>query len=347
MLDRPLSDPPGTRFVYNTGCSHLLSAILQRSVGMNTEAFAKSKLFTPLGIKDWYWQTDPQGISTGGFGLWLRPRDTAKLGYLYLNAGKWNHRQIVPAEWVADSIRKHVKAGAPWLSDGYGYHWWVDDQGYYMALGFGGQFIVVIPDRNLIMVTTSCLSPYDFFIPETLLKDFILPASAASAPLPQNPEAVAELNECILELAGQEGTVVPSLPPTALRISGKTYMRCDDAKTGSSGPPGWKTASLVFTQGKESAFFIEDGASIEIGLDGRYRASVPYSGIKNPSFPQSALDMGRGHWKGDNEFIIEHFLFGDAGRFTDTFSFQGDTLIWQQETPTYGYSWTIRGLMKQ
>jgi len=103
----------------------------------------------------------------------------------------------------------------------------------------------------------------------------------------------------------------------------------------------------VFTQGKESAFFIEDGASIEIGLDGRYRASVPYSGIKNPPFPQSALDMGRGHWKGDSEFIIEHFLFGDAGRFTDTFSFQGDTLIWQQETPTYGYSWTIRGLMKQ
>jgi len=347
VLDRPLSDPPGTRFVYNTGCSHLLSAVLQRSVGMNTEAFAKSRLFAPLGIKDWHWQTDPQGISTGGYGLWLRPRDMAKLGYLYLNDGKWDHGQIVPAEWVTESIRKHIEAGAPWLSDGYGYHWWVDGQGYYMALGFGGQFIVALPDRNLIMVTTSSLSPNDFFMPETLLKDFILPGSQASAPIPQNPEAVAELNDCILELAGQEGTAVPSLPPTALRISGKTYVRSDDAKTDSPGAPGWKTASLAFTQGDESAFFIEDGVSIEIGLDGRYRAFAPSLGGKKLPFPRSARDMGRGYWKGDSEFIIEHFLLGDAGRFVDTFRFQGDTLVWRQEAPTYGYSLWIKGLMKQ
>ena len=347
VLDRPLSDPPGIRFVYNTGCSHLLSAILQRSVGMNTEAFAKSELFPALGIKDWHWQADPQGITTGGFGLWLRPRDMAKLGSLYLNAGRWNRRQIVPAEWVAESTRQHIEAGAPWLSDGYGYHWWVDGQGYYMALGFAGQYIVVIPERNLIMVTAGCLSPNDFFVPESLLRTYLLPGSRASAALPPNSEAREELNACILELAGQDKNAVPSLLPMAFRISGKTFVRRDDEKAGSSGPPGWKTASLVFTEGGESAFFIEDGESMEIGLDGRYRVSTPYWGGSNPPFPRSALDLGRGYWKTDNEFIIEHFLLGDGGRFVDTFRFEDDALVWRQESPTYGNSRTIKGLQRQ
>jgi hypothetical protein len=271
----------------------------------------------------------------------------AKLAFLYMNGGKWNDRQIVPVQWVAESIRKQIEAGSPWLSEGYGYQWWVDGQGYYMALGFGGQFIIAVPDRNLIMVTASCLPPKDFFIPETLLNDFILPASEASAPLPPKPEAAAALDDGIAELAGHERTPVPPLPSTAQRISGKTYVRSDEAKTGSpGGPPRWKTASLVFTPGNESAFFIIDGVSIEIGLDGEYRAFDPFSGGKNPPLPRSALDLGRGRWTDDGDFIIEHFLLGDAGRFVDTFRFQGDALIWQQEAPTYGYSSEIRGLMK-
>ena len=149
VLDRPLETAPGTRFTYNSGGSHLLSAILQRSVGMTAEAFARQYLFQPLGITDWYWQSDPQGVSTGGFGLRLRPLDMARLGYLYLHHGNWNNRQVVPAQWCSESVKKQIAAGGQWLSDGYGYQWWVDDQGYYMALGYGGQYIIVVPNQQL------------------------------------------------------------------------------------------------------------------------------------------------------------------------------------------------------
>ncbi len=346
VLDKPMSDPSGTRFVYNSGCSHLLSAVLQRATGMKAEAFAAPSLFTPLGIEDWYWQTDPQGMSTGGWGLWLRPRDMAKLARLFMNGGRWNDRQVVPAKWVSESTRMQIEAGAPWLSDGYGYQWWVDRQGYFMALGFGGQFIVAVPDRNLIMVTASSLPPRDFFAPETLLNDFILPGSHASSPLPRNLDATEALNDCIAKMAGQQETPVPPLPSTALKISGKTYHRCDEADARAPGGPGWMTASLVFAPGKDSALFVEDGESIEIGLDGKYRACKPVLERASLPLPRSAVDLGRGRWNDDGDFVIEHFPLGDAGRFVDTFHFEGDSLMWRQDAPTYGFSRMIKGRLK-
>jgi CubicO group peptidase (beta-lactamase class C family) len=199
VLDRPLSGVPGKSFTYNSGGSHLLSAVLERSVGMKAEDYAKEKLFKPLGIHDWRWQSDPQGISTGGFGLWLTPRDMARFGLLYLHHGRREKQQIVPAEWVSESVKKQIDAGGIWLSDGYGYQWWVDNEGYYMALGYGGQYIVVVPDRNLVMVATATLVPQEFFAPENLLKDYIVPASRASRPLPPNPPSVDAMNDLIRE----------------------------------------------------------------------------------------------------------------------------------------------------
>lgn len=200
VLDRPVSDAPGSRFTYNSGCSHLLSAILQRSVGMTAEAFAGQYLFAPLGITDWRWPADPQGVNAGGFGLQLRPTDMAKLGYLYLNQGIWNGQQVVPSQWCSDSVHKQISAGSQWLSEGYGYQWWVDDQGYYMALGYGGQDIIVVPDLNLVFVSTSELSPPEFFLPEDLLQRYVLPACVQSASLPPNSASFSLLNACIQQL---------------------------------------------------------------------------------------------------------------------------------------------------
>jgi CubicO group peptidase (beta-lactamase class C family) len=111
----------------------------------------------------------------------MRPHDMAKIGYLYLNEGRWDGEQIVPAAWVAASTRKHISAT---LQDGYGYQWWVRGDGVYMALGYGGQFIVVVPEKDLVVVFTSELAEEDFYTPQTLLDDFIIPAVQSSAPLP-------------------------------------------------------------------------------------------------------------------------------------------------------------------
>jgi CubicO group peptidase (beta-lactamase class C family) len=190
MLDLPMAEEPGTRFEYCNGASFVLSAIIQETTGMSALEFAEMHLFGPLGISDVVWPSNPQGISIGWGEMRMRPHDMAKIGYLYLNEGRWDGEQIVPADWVAASTRKHISGT---LQDGYGYQWWVRDDGIYMALGYAGQFIVVVPEKNLVVVFTSELEEEDFYTPQTLLDDFIIPAAQSSAPLPANPDGVARL----------------------------------------------------------------------------------------------------------------------------------------------------------
>ena len=198
MLDLPMAEQPGTRFEYCNGASFVLSAIIQETTGVSALEFAQMHLFGPLGISDVVWPSNPQGISVGWGELRMRPHDMAKIGYLYLNEGRWDGEQIVPAAWVAASTRKHVSAT---LQDGYGYQWWVRDDGLYMALGYAGQFIFVVPEKDLVVVFTSELAEEDFYTPQALLDDFVIPAAASPVPLPANPDGVARLEASIEALA--------------------------------------------------------------------------------------------------------------------------------------------------
>ncbi|MCJ7568186.1 MAG: beta-lactamase family protein [Anaerolineales bacterium] len=198
VLDLPMDGEPGARFEYCNGASFLLSAIIQETTGMSALEFAEEHLFGPLGISDVDWSSNPQGISLGYSELRMHPHDMAKIGYLYLNDGRWDGEQIVPSEWVKASTRKYVSAT---LEDGYGYQWWVDDSGMYLALGYGGQFIFVIPEKEMVVVFTSSLEDSDFYAPQTLLNEFIIPAAMASSTLPDNSEGAALLESLIAELA--------------------------------------------------------------------------------------------------------------------------------------------------
>jgi CubicO group peptidase (beta-lactamase class C family) len=190
VLDLPMARAPGTYFEYCNGASFLLSALVGETTGMNALAYAERHLFGPLGISDVDWPSNPQGISIGWGGLHMQPHDMAKFGYLYLQGGRWDGEQIVPAEWVQASTREHIPAT---LQDGYGYQWWTDDSGYYTALGYAGQFIYVLPEQDVVVVFTSDLSENDFYTPQRLLEEYILPASRSSTPLPEDPEGVALL----------------------------------------------------------------------------------------------------------------------------------------------------------
>ncbi len=197
MLDLPMAEPPGTRFEYCNGASFLLSAILQETTGMSTFAFAQAHLFGPLGIWDVEWPSNPQGITIGWGELRMRPQDMAKIGYLYLNKGRWDGVQIIPAAWVATSTRKHISAT---LQDGYGYQWWIADDSIYMALGHAGQFIFVVPEQELVVAFTSYLSRDRFYVPQDLLNGFIIPAARSSTPLPANPDGVKLLEAKMQQL---------------------------------------------------------------------------------------------------------------------------------------------------
>ena len=173
VLRKPMLAPPGSQFNYCSGCSHILSAILQQATQMNTMDFAQKTLFEPLGITHVTWETDPKGTPIGGWGLQLTPRDMAKLGYLYLHEGKWGERQIVSSEWVRRATQKHTATDDDDL--GYGYQWWIypGDKAY-VALGLYGQTIFVAPDLDLIVVTTAGSLDHDKIFP--LIEKYILPA---------------------------------------------------------------------------------------------------------------------------------------------------------------------------
>ncbi len=175
VLDRPMVEAPGRRFNYCSGCSHLLSAILQETTGQKTFDYAQAHLFGPLGITHFTWQRDRQGIALGGWGLQMTPRDMAKFGYLYLHGGAWDGQQLVPAEWVRRSTARHVETDST-LALGYGYQWWRDPAvDAYMARGRGGQLIYVAPGPDLVVVFTADL-PDDAALLE-LIHTTILPAA--------------------------------------------------------------------------------------------------------------------------------------------------------------------------
>jgi CubicO group peptidase (beta-lactamase class C family) len=157
LMTRPLEHEPGQVFSYDSGSSHLLSAVLTKVTGEQAAALARQRIFRPLGISGgWRWPDDGQGVSIGGDGLAMRARDLAKLGQLYLQDGRWNGKQIVPAAWVRRSTQEHTSVGPP--GQGYGYQWWVQDgpRGEaYAALGYGGQAIVVLPALDLVVVLTT------------------------------------------------------------------------------------------------------------------------------------------------------------------------------------------------
>jgi CubicO group peptidase (beta-lactamase class C family) len=172
MFDLPLMQTPGTVFTYCSGCTNLLSAILQKATGMTALDYARENLFGPLGITDLRWESNPAGTSIGGWGLYITPRDMAKLGYLYLHGGMWDGAQVVPAEWVSEATRKHTSTGG---NLGYGYQWWTYPKwDAYAALGRDGQTIFVIPESDLIVVTTAGGVSHDRIF--QLIEDFVYPA---------------------------------------------------------------------------------------------------------------------------------------------------------------------------
>ena len=161
----PLVDDPGVEFAFSTPGTHALAGCVARASGQSTFDFADAQLFAPLGIDCDLWQQDPQGYHRGGDGMWLTPREMARFGQLYLRGGRLDDTQILPADWVAASFED--AAGGTWVEGliflvGYGYGWWTGwlaGNDIIFARGAGGQYIVLIPDLDLIIVTTAYMPP--------------------------------------------------------------------------------------------------------------------------------------------------------------------------------------------
>jgi CubicO group peptidase (beta-lactamase class C family) len=157
-----LSNPPGLEWNYSSASAHILSGILTKAVGMPLVKFAAKYLFDPLDIKIRTWERDPQGYYMGGGGMAYITRDMAKFGTLYLNKGALGEKQVIPSEWIEESLRAYSSTSYKDLGYfkkiKYGYLWWRADVGKYkvnFAWGHGGQYIVIVPELNLVVVSTA------------------------------------------------------------------------------------------------------------------------------------------------------------------------------------------------
>jgi CubicO group peptidase (beta-lactamase class C family) len=160
-LQQPMQAPPGTRLMYSTGNTHLLSAILTQATGKSTLQFAREELGQPLGFHIEAWPTDPNGIYFGGNNMEITPRQMLAFGELYLNRGHANGRQVIPESWVERSLQRLAESSRE-RGRYYGYGWWLRDMAGVptaYAWGYGGQFILLAPALDLVVVTTSSSYP--------------------------------------------------------------------------------------------------------------------------------------------------------------------------------------------
>lgn len=341
ILNLPFEIDPGTRFDYSNMASFLLSAVIKKATGRDTLEFARAHLFDPLGIQDVRWEKSPQGIDIGWARMWLKPRDMAKFGLLYLQKGQWDGEQIIPEAWIDDSLTAHSvpkryryiytkenkvdygASGGLWaatnlirpFADGYGYQWWLDKSGRYAAFGTGGQYIMVLPQENMVVFTSQRRGP-DAFFPATLLDKFILPSVradetiAANEPAQQQLARLSKAPELVLN-----PKPIPALPDTAQRISGVTYslepnpLKYDDFK-------------LEFDLGRDYATFSDtakenDEVSYHVGLDKTY----PLTDASGGGY------AARGFWTTANSFVIDFEQIGYSTKGQWVLSFDGESII--------------------
>lgn len=196
--------PAGTGFAYSNSGSHLLAAILRTATGTSVLDYARARLFDPLGIvtrpgaepmvphdaatlaaydrAGFAWPRDPEGINLGYAGIKLTAPDLAKLGQLFLDAGRWQGTQVVPAEWTRAATSAQTTTGGASYGEHYGYQWWVTTAGEhsaYAAEGNGGQLVEVVPDLHLVVVVTTKIEdeqPLNPTLLTALVSDVIVPA---------------------------------------------------------------------------------------------------------------------------------------------------------------------------
>lgn len=228
FLQYPIANKPGSVFLYNSLGTYMLSAIVQKVTGQKVLDYLQPRLFHPLGIAKPDWETDPKGINTGGWGLRLKTEDIARFAQLFLQKGKWNGKQILPAGWVEDASTAHIiqhpdlpaaqRANSDW-EQGYGYQMWRCKNDAFRGDGAFGQYAIVMPEQDAVIAITS--ETGDMQGELNLIWKILLPAMQ-SKKLPASKEALATLQTKMKNRELPVKMDAARANPFA-KISGKTF----------------------------------------------------------------------------------------------------------------------------
>lgn len=243
---------PGSLFLYNTGATYMLSAIVQKITGQNVMTYLKPKLFAPLEIEGADWESDPHGINVGGYGLRVHTKDILNFGQLYLQQGEWKGKQLLSKQWIADATKKQVNSQdntSDW-GQGYGYQFWRCKPGFYRGDGAFGQFCIVIPEKNAVIAITS--ETKDMGASMQLVWDHILPAMEDVKSKPEAKETTQKLQSKLAQLSLPIGGSLPA-----------------DAVTAISGKRSYTFDSNTFNAQKITFAFLNDACDITLLANGR------------------------------------------------------------------------------
>ncbi len=229
FLEMPVRYAPGTHFLYNTGATYMLAAIVQKTTGVRLLDYLEPRLFEPLGIQHAAWDESPQGIALGGIGLRIKTEDIARFGQLYLQKGLWQGRRLLSEAWVTEATAAQMANGTNPQSDwaqGYGYQFWRCRHGAYRGDGVFGQFCIVMPEQDAVLAITGGIDAFDSQQPLNLAWEFLLPA--------MSQERLAEDSPSLRRLRGKLSSLV--LPPAqgkvtspvASQVAGRMYHLDDN-----------------------------------------------------------------------------------------------------------------------
>ncbi|WP_052460783.1 serine hydrolase domain-containing protein [Microbacterium gorillae] len=297
----PIEDAPGTVFRYDSASSYLLSVIITKLTGQTVAEFLTPRLFDKLGFEGWIWDRCPAGLSLGSSGLSLRTDDIARLGQFYLDEGVWNGERLLPAEWIQAATSAQVQQRPPWgplelgafpeiekepdparqlellqqVSDyyqGYGYQIWLTRNNGYRAIGYTGQYCLVLPEHDMVIAITSETEDTEDVLSE-MIYAHLLPKPGAEA-LPAAPEAAERLRTRLTEgqLAGPVGAKTTA---TSEAISGRTFAL---------DPNPFDATGLTLTFGDDGAAFALTVGEVEHVIHCGYEAWID-GGTRMPNTP--------------------------------------------------------------
>jgi CubicO group peptidase (beta-lactamase class C family) len=307
---------PGTHFLYNSMATYMCSAIIQKVTGMTTLEFLTPRLFEPLGIENPTWESCPRGINTGGWGLSVKTEDISKLGYLYLQKGKWEGRQLLSEEWVEEATSIQTSNGSNPESDwdqGYGYQFWQCRHDAYRGDGAFGQYCLVMPEQDAVLAVTSGSDDMQGIL--NIVWEHLLPAMQES-PLPPDEEGVELMNQKLGQLAismvkGSESS------PLASEISGKIFTMEQNDRSIQSIAFNFEnpSAEIAITAGDGVHSFRAGYQTLEKGV------------LASPTVVSQKVAVN-GAWEAPDTYRVNIIYYETPESISYTFKFEGNRLLW-------------------
>ena len=319
FLSLPVEHEPGTRFVYNSAATYMLSAIVQKVTGMTVLDYLKPRLLVPLGIEGAAWDSDPRGINVGGWGLNIKTEDIARFGQLYLQRGNWSGEQLLPESWVAEATSKHVNNGTNPETDwnqGYGYQFWRCRHGAYRGDGAFGQYCVVMPDQAAVLAITSGIGDMQAVL--NAAWEHLLPGLKGGASSAEDETEALKRKLRDLDVRPPQGKPAS---PTAMRVSGRSYKLDTNEEKILSVTPTFRGSrcTVVMHTDRGQRRLVSD-------TDDWVRGTAPMSGSTIVPARPDARVAARGAWLDEETYAMKVCYYETPYVETITWKFDGDRL---------------------